>query len=235
MGELTELALATISQAQRRVEVVGQNLANAATPAYKRRIAFSQLVNNGSDGTNNVPQTEIVIDNRSGKIVETGNATDFFLSGQGFFALRRDSDVIYSRRGQLAVDGEGRLVDSQGFALQLASGNDIIVKSGDFKVGVDGTVTDKGEMLGRIAVFAAVDGSGESGTENATDGARSQFAPVDNIRIRQGAFEASNVSTGDEMVAMVEALRRAESGQRVMNVYDDLMGRVITAFGENAR
>jgi flagellar basal body rod protein FlgG len=37
------------------------------------------------------------------------------------------------------------------------------------------------------------------------------------------------------MVSMMEALRRAEAGQRVMNVYDDLMGRAITTFGENVR
>jgi flagellar basal-body rod protein FlgF len=53
--------------------------------------------------------------------------------------------------------------------------------------------------------------------------------------VQQGAYEASNVTTGDEMVLMMEALRRAEAGQRVMNVYDDLLGRAVTSFGENVR
>ena len=51
-------------------------------------------------------------------------------------------------------------------------------------------------------------------------------------QIRQGEIEASNVSTGDEMIAVMEAVRRAESAQRMVNVYDDLMGRALTAFGQ---
>ena len=53
--------------------------------------------------------------------------------------------------------------------------------------------------------------------------------------VQQGVYEASNVNTGDEMVMMMEALRRAEAGQRVINVYDDLMGRAVTTFGESVR
>ena len=72
MGELTELALATISQAQNRVEVAGQNLANAATPAFKRRVAFVELLRNDSKGDATVPQIAFTQDYRSGKFVETG-------------------------------------------------------------------------------------------------------------------------------------------------------------------
>jgi hypothetical protein len=35
------------------------------------------------------------------------------------------------------------------------------------------------------------------------------------------------------MVGMMEALRRAESGQRLVLTYDDLMGRALNAFGQN--
>jgi flagellar basal-body rod protein FlgG len=47
--------------------------------------------------------------------------------------------------------------------------------------------------------------------------------------------EASNVSLGDEMVGMMQALRQAESGARLVQVYDDLMGRAITSFGQSGR
>jgi flagellar basal-body rod protein FlgG len=48
-------------------------------------------------------------------------------------------------------------------------------------------------------------------------------------------IEASNVSLGDEMVAMMTALRQAESGARLAQLYDDLMGRAITTLGESKR
>jgi len=35
------------------------------------------------------------------------------------------------------------------------------------------------------------------------------------------------------MISMMEALRRAETGQRLVGVYDDLMGRVLTSLGQS--
>ena len=45
-------------------------------------------------------------------------------------------------------------------------------------------------------------------------------------------LETSNVNMGDEMVAMMEAVRRAETGQRLVTTYDDLMGRALNLFGQ---
>ncbi|WCM29993.1 hypothetical protein NDN01_25485 [Sphingomonas sp. QA11] len=53
--------------------------------------------------------------------------------------------------------------------------------------------------------------------------------------VRQGMTEASNVSVGDEMVTMMAALRQAESGARLVQTYDDLLGRAITTFGQSGR
>ncbi|MFM2411377.1 MAG: hypothetical protein RL481_2205 [Pseudomonadota bacterium] len=232
MSELTEMAMAAISQAQRRVEVAAQNLSNAATPSYKRRVAFSSLVGGSDSSRSNMPQVNTVVDQRPGKFIQTANPANLALGGSGFFALRRDDQVIYTRNGQFSVDADGRLVDRNGFALQLGNGRDLVVKSADFKVLPGGVVREKGQVLGTIAVFADVAdiGDGESGST-----ATASLDLVANPDIKQGMIEASNVATGDEMVAMIEALRRAEAGQRVMTIYDDLMGRVITSFGENAR
>jgi flagellar basal-body rod protein FlgF len=230
MGELTEMAMAAISQAQRRVEVAAQNLSNAATPSYKRRVAFSSLVADSDTNRSNMPQINTIVDQRPGKFIETGNPANLALGDAGFFALRRDDQVIYTRNGQLSVDGDGRLVDRNGFALQLANGRDLVVKSSAFEVMPGGVVREKGEVLGTIAVFASDEPAGAGRGDSADS-----FDLVANPEIKQSMIEASNVSTGDEMVAMIEALRRAEAGQRVMTIYDDMMGRVITSFGENAR
>lgn len=231
MGELTELAFATISQAQNRVEVAGQNLANAATPAFKRRVAFVELLRGNLHEDQNIPLTRFVFDTRPGKLVETGNNSDLAIVGKGYFALSSGFDTIYERGGQFTVDGEGRLVNGRGLALQFDNGRDVVVATGKFKIGHDGTVTDKGERLGKIALFMPLDPP----TADSDLGSGAQMVLSDKVQIVQGAYEASNVVSGDEMVAMVEALRRAESGQRLMNVYDDLMGRVINAFGESSR
>lgn len=225
MGEITEYAMSTISQAQRKLEIIGQNLANSATPAYKKRVAFSTLLQNDSN-VPNIPQVKVDIDRRVGKIVNTGNPADIALKGPGFFAFRREDQVTYSRNGQLIVDGDGRLVDQAGFALQMVNGSDVIVTRDDFQISADGTLRDNGGISGKIAVFAPLG-------DDRVDGVSTEL--LDNPSIAQGVIESSNVVSGDEMVALVEALRRAESGQRVMAVYDELLGRVITTFGDSAR
>jgi flagellar basal-body rod protein FlgG len=55
------------------------------------------------------------------------------------------------------------------------------------------------------------------------------------VRLRQGMVEGSNVSLGSEMVTMMTAVREAESGARLLQVYDDLIGRAITTFGQGVR
>jgi flagellar basal-body rod protein FlgF len=227
MSELTETAMAAISQAQRRVEVAAQNLGNAATPGYKRLVAFSSLVTDSNNAHASRPEIKTVVDQRPGKLIETGNPADLALDGAGFFALRRDDQVIYIRNGQFSIDNDGRLVDQNGFALQLANGHDLMVRSAEFEVMPGGRVRENGEILGTIAVFASDEPTGPDSI--------GKLDLVTNPEIKQGMTEASNVSTGDEMVAMIEALRRAEAGQRVMTIYDDLMGRVITSFAENGR
>jgi flagellar basal-body rod protein FlgF len=234
MPEITDSVLATLSQAQRRVEVASQNLANAATPSYKRKIAFSSLVRSEQSGAD-IPQVNIALDNRPGKLTVTGNPADLAIAGEGYFAFGSESGVIYSRQGQLTVNDEGRLVNAQGFALQLANGNDLIVKSSAFEVREDGTVTEKGELLGKVAVYAALSDDPAAAAVFGNRSSQADFALLPTGTVRQGAIEASNVTSGDEMVSMMEALRRAEAGQRLMSIYDDLMGRVITSFGEAAR
>lgn len=222
MSGLIESASAILSQSEKRLEIIAQNVANAATPGYKRLVAFSALVPaaNGGDSVDTVVTP--AVDRRPGKAVVTGVPFDFALTGPGLFALRGDQGTHLTRQGRFSRDRDGRLIDVVGNALQLVSGNDLIVSSSEFEVHSDGTVIEHGAVLGRIAVYGA---QGEEGAGDLI------AAP----NLQQGAYEGSNVSSADELVAMMEALRRAESAQRVMITYDELMGRAITTFGEAGR
>ena len=52
--------------------------------------------------------------------------------------------------------------------------------------------------------------------------------------VRQGMVETANVSLAEEMTQSMAALREAESGARLIQLYDELMSRVATAFGQGA-
>jgi flagellar basal-body rod protein FlgF len=235
MGTLVELGAATLAQAERRVEVAGENIANVATSGYKRRVAFATLLEAATNGDAAVPNIGTTIDLSAGKLQSTGNPADLAIAGPGYFLVRSDDGQIYTRKGQFAVDQDGRLVNDRGFALQLESGNDVKVAAGDFEIRSDRTIVQKGVALGKVAVYESV---GQTALEPVNGGFSATGGTLtlsEDSVIKQGMTEASNVSTGNEMVNMMESLRRAESGQRVINVYDDLMARVITTFGESVR
>ncbi len=164
--------------------------------------------------------------------MNTGNPLDFALQGRGFFVVRTGDATYYTRDGQFRRDADGRLTTADGASVQGANG-DVSVGAGAVSVLADGTIMQDGQPLGRLAVADFADTSvlrpAGGGLFAAPSGAASDLSSP---QIRQGMLEASNVSTADEMVSMMAALRSAEAGQRIAQVYDDLMGRAVTAFGQ---
>jgi flagellar basal-body rod protein FlgG len=233
MVALAQISAGIISEASRSLDVSSQNLVNASTPGYKRRVEFRHVLaaNSGIDSGNVTAGS--ATDFAPGKLVQTGNPCDLAIVDAGFFVARAPSGaLLYLRGGQFHRDPAGRLVLANGLALQ-ADGGDLTLKDGAFQVLADGVVTQAGEPVGRLDIVDFADrqalGRDETGAFTAQDG---QASAVDRPVVKQGVIEASNVTTAGEMVSMMAALRRAETGQRLMSTYDDLIGRVLTTFGQ---
>jgi flagellar basal-body rod protein FlgF len=166
----------------------------------------------------------------------TGNPLDLAISGAGFFQLRAGEEIVYSRQGQFRLGPDGTVVTPQGYALQQAGGGDLILERAAVKILADGTVLDQDRPVGRIALFGAAEGGSPHSVSGsiftiADDAVEEIAAP----ELRQGMVEASNVTLGDEMVEMMAVLRQAEGGSRLVQLYDDLMGRAITTFGQGGK
>ena len=243
MGAFLESVGDILSRVERRVEVAAQNISNSATPGYKREISFESLVgapnidaltgeSGAAAGLAQAPS--LSIDLASGQLQDTGNPSDLAVSGTGFFTVRTPGgETLYTRQGQFRRDDEGHLVTAQGAILQQHGSGDLVLKAGDFKVLDDGTVVQSGEPVGRIGVVDFADAKAvrlsEDGLYSAPD---ATVAALDTASVRQGALETSNVGLGAEMMTIMAALRQAQSGQHLMNTYDDLMGRAMTTFGQ---
>lgn len=210
-------------------------MSNITTPGYKRRVSFVQILAGVGSTQGQSTQSSISTDFSSGKILETGNPLDLAVAGSGFFVVAGpDGRLVYTRQGQFHRDADGRLLTGAGQAVQTDGGGDLVLRSEVFKVTPDGVVLENGEPRAKLAIIDFTDPAAATPGEAGGFGApESMVVTVSRPSIRQGALESSNVSNGDEMVAVMEALRRAESGQRLINVYDDLMGRALTAFGQN--
>lgn len=234
MSGLIEAASAILRVSERRLAGVSMNVANLSTAGYKKRVSFADLAAAGP-GVSGLPTVRLRSDMAAGKLSDTGNPLDLAIGGDGFFQVRDGDDMLFTRSGAFRLAEDGRVLTAQGFALQQAGGGDLMLDRSAVEIRADGQVLDGDRQVGRIGVFAAPTGETGAGIEP-LDGSMFRFtgepAEVAAPGLRQGMIEASNVSIGDEMITMMAALRQAESGARLVQTYDDLLGRAITAFGQ---
>lgn len=185
-----------------------------------------------------LPALRARADLAQGKMSATKNPLDLAISGTGFFQVRAGNDIVYSRQGQFRLADDGTVVSPQGYVLQQAGGGDLVLDREAVTILEDGNVLDQDRPVGRIALFAPAEGA-EPGAVEAMGGSlftmAGEVVEVAEPSLRQGMVEASNVSMGDEMVTMMAAVRQAEGGARLVQLYDDLMGRAITAFGQGGQ
>jgi flagellar hook protein FlgE len=122
---------------QRMLDVVGNNLANLNTTAFKAsRTMFSDMFYNsirpaasasvGAIGGTNPAEiglgvriAQINRDLNQGNLEETGELLDFAIQGDGMFVLNNGSSNLYTRAGAFALDAAGYLVDpTTGYRVQ---------------------------------------------------------------------------------------------------------------------
>jgi flagellar hook protein FlgE len=110
------------------LRVVGNNLANVNTPGFKgSQLQFSDLVeqgagHHGSAGAagmgNGMAITGSRISFRAGLDQATGNPLDLNINGNGFYAVKRDGELLYTRSGDFQFDEKGTLVNGNGDSVQ---------------------------------------------------------------------------------------------------------------------
>jgi flagellar basal-body rod protein FlgG len=127
-------------------------------------------------------------------------------------------------------------VNAQGLALQAADGGDLVFPNAAVTIQSDGLVMDGDHPIARIGVYQP-----PAGVQPKPIGGSLFTVPEDAVQevaspqLRQGTLEGSNVALADEMVSMMDALRQAEGGARLVQTYDDLMGKAIATLGQGTR
>lgn len=237
MPGLMESASAILASSERRVEAAAQNVSNASTPGYKKQVAFAQTLER-ADGV--MPgaevETRFLADAGQGRLKNTGNPLDLAIFGSALFQLRDGHDIVYSRGGSFSLGDGGAISDSSGRYLQQAGGGDLILDSAKTEILGNGTVLQDGLPVAAIALYEPADEAGVSALGGSLFSARSSsMREATGSIIRQGRLESSNVVMSDEMVSMMAAVRQAESGARLAQFYDQLIGQAITTFSRSGR
>jgi len=113
-------AISGLSVQKDAMTVIGDNIANVTTTAFKgSSVQFANLLNEtGGSGTNpgaGVALAGIVEQRSQGSLEPTSNPTDLAISGKGFFQVREGGaagiELFYTRAGNFVFDGNGFLVN----------------------------------------------------------------------------------------------------------------------------
>lgn len=236
--ESTETMLA---QTQ-RLNQITNNLANVDTPGYKKEdITFwEMLYTNNQDRQRVGKALKILTNHQEGSVKDTGNQLDFSISGNGFFKLQTPDGIRYSRAGNFLLNDEGQLINPDGY-LVLGDGGPIVINSNidgnEVSVATDGSLTVDGENAGRfdIAAFENLADLEKQGTNLfrvKNEGAEEQ--PAENITVRQGFLETSNVSVISEMTGMIDLERAYETQQKVIRSFTEIDSKAISTVGKLA-
>lgn len=237
---------------QNRLDVVSNNLANAATTAYKKEGLTSQSfdevmaykVKDASVGTVNqyigdlnlgVKIGESYRDYSQGSFRETGENFDLALSGDGFFSISftnkaGETSTMYTRDGNFSMTKDGYLVTKDGDFV-LGEGGPIQLTTDAAKIAIDrdGTITADGVQIDKLAItdfedYNYLEQYGEN-LYRALDTATTKDAAG---QVYQGYLEQSNVNVVSEMVEMITISRAFEANQKAMNAADDTLKKAVT-------
>ena len=243
---------------QYNMDTISNNLANVNTTGFRKNVAhfqdlvYQQMQAPGSPvGASVVPagqdvglgvkvgSSEKIF--TQGSLVQTGNALDVAIEGDGFFQVTMpDGTTGYSRDGSFKQDANGSIVTADGFFLQpqiTIPQNAISVN-----VGQDGTVSarvpgsNQPQQLGQIQLARFVNPAGLSPvgghniyTQTAASGAPIVSTPGLNGtgNLQGGYLENSNVQVVEEIVNMIVAQRAYEANSKSISTSDQMLATAV--------
>ena len=228
MSGITDQVSTSIDALMKEYEIITHNLANASTAGFKRRCnAFSRVLDEQNTQDENFSPGTIdlnsAFDFSQGSIVETGRKLDFALYGKGFFVIETPEGPLYTRNGLFNLNQDGQVVDSNGRTVAGESGQISIPGNygvSQISVSDDGTISADGNSIGK---FRIVD-FGDDERKLIPTGANSYKMPdekvvpvtADNIVVKQGYQEGSNVQVVEELVDLIMVSRLYESNMEFL-------------------
>lgn len=221
------------------MNVIAHNSANALTSGFKREFlaaaTSSYGVSSAADGYEvlDAGALQVMTDNRPGVARQTGGALDVALLGDGYFEVRTDTGLAYTRQGTFRLNEQGYLVTQSGFPVS-GVGGDILLSSSNVTIDREGRVYEQGRQVAQIKVVSF---DSPSTLNNVGGGLAIQKSDagkhdVPRPAMVQGQLESSNVDSTQEMVKLLETFRHFETSHRVLQAYDDLHDKALRNLGQ---
>lgn len=175
---------------------------------------------------------------------------------QAFFTvLDNNGQERYSRNGKFIVNSAGELVTSEGYRVLGADRQPIVLRdnaTGEFLS--EAKVTPNGQFLDAVDGLPLLNAQGQpislllSRVENPNrliregngvyrlnpedQGQVTAAVPNDQVQIRQGFVERSNVDPAQSMIDMNAAMRAYETNQKMVQYYDKSLEKAVNEVGK---
>lgn len=223
---------------QRRMNIIGDNIANLNTVGFKAdRTDFMALMYQGHRGTEeDLPEgvgTRLLMTSThfsQGPVVDNSRTLDYMIEGDGFFALvdMATGEVSYTRNGAFTMselerptgqtDENGQAIMEKVFCLGDGTGRFVLSDVGGLI-----EVTDPTEKL-PIGIY---DYSNYNGMQQIDD---TRFMPVDkngNLwrgtgTLHQGYLEGSNADLAEEYGKVIESQRAYGMALKMVQTSDEI-------------
>ncbi len=195
--------------------------------------SFSQDVGKLSLGVN---IDENITNYSQGTFIESNNKTDFAINGKGFFNIRDFSgNIFYSRDGVFKVNSQGYLVTSAGHYVMgknQSTGNEEPIYIGNSKVIID----QKNNLLldGDISYSFKITDFNNYEVLNKV-GENLYYGQggfdINQVSIKQGFKEGSNVDIISETSELMSNLRAFEANQKIVQTIDSTLIKIANEIG----
>lgn len=213
-------AAAGANSSQTYLDIISNNLANIQTDGYKSlKPEFSDLLyqNLVQEGDGIMVGTGSKIDKTDtlftmGNLIQTDNETDYAIIGDGFFAIQKEDEILYTRTGSFTIgniDGENYLMLDSGYVLDNNEEPIILSEDSEQVIGVykfrnNYDLERVGDNLFRVT----------------NEYAEYEISEVPEIK--KGYLEGSNVSLSQEMVKMIQTQRAFQFNSKIIQVADEI-------------
>lgn len=232
---MSDAALSSLQQQtvlSRQMEIIADNIANISTPGFK-----AEMLAVIPEGDGVAPKNELmavplglVRDIRAGDFNHTGNSLDLAIKGDGFFVVQTPAGERYTRNGRFQLDGDGQIVNSNGYALLGDGGGAITVPpgSGSISISRDGTIsTANGGNIGTIGVVTFANQRAMQRGDGGLFIADQPPLPAEDAEIIQGSIENSNVKAVVQITEMIQVMRSYQQAQRIVDSENERVTRAI--------
>lgn len=211
------------------------NMANLNTTGF--RADFEQARSMGvyyGDGlpTRAYAMTESpAADFTSGPMNVTGNELDVAIQGAGFIAVQApDGTEAYTRAGNLSIDVTGMLRTANGLPVLGGGGPINVPENEKVQIGADGTISIVGlgqgaEAMTEVGRIRLVNPDpknlekGDDGLFRQRDGVNAN--PAEEVRIKTGMLEGSNVNAINEFTQILSLSRQYEMQVKLMKTAEE--------------